>query len=160
MLLLISVDNELSRLPLFCILSEQAGCFLLGAEQHMVRLRRASRMTSGFPFSSEFHFLVPPFLMIYPQSLTAFGRKKSGNNDSGKNQCVCPTVNTRHSRSIGVLLPRKIKSQQQPASHGATILLTKTYKPDNVHRWIAPRTGQSTHAPSRGNCANSFTGKV
>lgn len=37
MLLLISVDNELSRLPLFCILSEQAGCFLLGAEQHNKR---------------------------------------------------------------------------------------------------------------------------
>ena len=33
MLLLISVDNESSRLPLFCILSEQAGCFLLGVEQ-------------------------------------------------------------------------------------------------------------------------------
>ena len=126
----------------------------------MVRLRRASRMTSGFPFSSEFHFLFPPFLMIYPQSLSAFGRKKSGNNDSGKIQCVCLTANTRHSRGIGVLLPRKIKSQQQPASHGAAILLTKTYKPDNVHRWIAPHTGQSTHAPSRGNCANSFTGKV
>ena len=117
-------------------------------------------MPSEFPFSSEFHFLFPPFLMIYPQSLTAFGRKKSGNNDSGKIQCVCLTANTRHSRGIGVLLPRKIKSQQQPASHGAAILLTKTYKPDNVHRWIAPHTGQSTHAPSRGNCANSFTGKV
>ena len=81
-------------------------------------------MPSEFPFSSEFHFLFPPFLMIYPQSLTAFGRKKSGNNDPGKNQCVCPTANTRHSRGIGVLLPRKIKSQQQPASHGAAILLT------------------------------------
>lgn len=33
-------------------------------------------MPSGFPFSSEFHFLFPPFLMIYPQSLSAFGRKK------------------------------------------------------------------------------------
>ena len=35
-------------------------------------------MSSGFPFSSEFHFLFPPFLMIYPQSLSAFGRKKAG----------------------------------------------------------------------------------
>ena len=126
----------------------------------VVRSGGTSGMPSEFPFSSEFHFLFPPFLMIYPQSLTAFGRKKSGNNDSGKIQCVCLTANTRHSRGIGVLLPRKIKSQQQPASHGAAILLTKTYKPDNVHRWIAPHTGQSTHAPSRGNCANSFTGKV
>ena len=32
MLLLISVDNELSRLPIFCILSEQSGYFLLGTE--------------------------------------------------------------------------------------------------------------------------------
>ena len=72
-------------------------------------------MPSGFPFSSEFHFLFPPFLMIYPQSLTAFGRKKSGNNDSGKIQCVCLTANTRHSRSIGVFLPRKNK---KPAAAG------------------------------------------
>ena len=32
MLLLISVDNELSRLPFFCVFFEQSGCFLLGAE--------------------------------------------------------------------------------------------------------------------------------
>jgi hypothetical protein len=37
-----------------------------------------SGMPSRFPFSSEFHFLFPPFLMIYPQSLSAFGRKKAG----------------------------------------------------------------------------------
>ena len=96
-------------------------------------------MPSEFPFSSEFHFLFPPFLMIYPQSLTAFGRKKSGNNDSGKIQYVCLTANPRHSRSMGQY-PVKQKSQQQPASHGAAILLTKTYKPDNVRRWITPHT--------------------
>jgi len=81
----------------------------------VVRSEGTSGMPSGFPFSSEFHFLFPPFLMIYPQSLSAFGRKKSGNNDSGKIQRFCLTANTRHSRSIGALLPRKIKSQQQPA---------------------------------------------
>ena len=37
MLLLISVHNELPRLPLFCSFSKQAGCFLLGAEQHNKR---------------------------------------------------------------------------------------------------------------------------
>ena len=30
--LLISVHNELPRLPLFCSFSKQAGCFLLGAD--------------------------------------------------------------------------------------------------------------------------------
>ena len=35
--LLISVHNELPRLPLFCSFSKQAGCFLLGAEQHNKR---------------------------------------------------------------------------------------------------------------------------
>ena len=71
-------------------------------------------MSSGFPFSSEFHFLFPPFLMIYPQSLSAFGRKKSGNNDSGKIQRFCLTANSRHSRSMGQYTEKK-KSQQQPA---------------------------------------------
>ena len=37
MLLLISVHNELSRLPFFCILSKQIRRFLLGAEQHNKR---------------------------------------------------------------------------------------------------------------------------
>jgi hypothetical protein len=74
----------------------------------VVRLRRAPRMPSGFPFSSEFHFLFPPFLMIYPQSLSAFGR------NSGKIQYVCLTANPRHSRSMGQY-PVKQKSQQQPA---------------------------------------------
>jgi len=80
----------------------------------VVRSEGASGMPSGFPFSSEFHFLFPPFLMIYPQSLSAFGRKKSGNNDSGKIQYVCLTANPRHSRSMGQY-PVKQKSQQQPA---------------------------------------------
>ena len=71
-------------------------------------------MPSRFPFSSEFHFLFPPFLMIYPQSLSAFGRKKSGNNDSGNIQHVCLTANSHHSRSMGQS-PVKQKSQQQPA---------------------------------------------
>ena len=37
MLLLISVHNELSRLPFFCILSKQIRRFLLGAEHHNKR---------------------------------------------------------------------------------------------------------------------------
>ena len=37
MLLLISVHNELSRLPFFCILSKQMRRFLLGAEHHNKR---------------------------------------------------------------------------------------------------------------------------
>ena len=37
MLLLISVHNELSRLPFFCIRAKQVGCFLLGTEQHNKR---------------------------------------------------------------------------------------------------------------------------
>ena len=37
MLLLISVHNELSRLPFFCILSKQIRRFLFGTEQHNKR---------------------------------------------------------------------------------------------------------------------------
>ena len=37
MLLLISVHNELSRLPFFGVLSKQAGRFLFGTEQHNKR---------------------------------------------------------------------------------------------------------------------------
>jgi hypothetical protein len=80
----------------------------------VVRSEGTSGIPSGFPFSSEFHFLFPPFLMIYPQSLSAFGRKKSGNNAPGKIQYVCLTANSRHSRSMG-RCPVKQKSQQQPA---------------------------------------------
>ena len=75
-------------------------------------------MPSGFPFSSEFHFLFPPFLMIYPQSLSAFGRKKSGNNDSGKIQCVCLTANTRHSRNLWALRPKKKSGRNLSCGHG------------------------------------------
>ena len=37
-------------------------------------------------------------------------------------------------------VPRKTKKPAAAGFHGTAILLTKTYKPDNVRRWIAPHT--------------------
>mgnify|MGYP006900167083 CR=1 FL=1 len=68
----------------------------------------------GFHFRLNFISCFHLFLMIYPQSLSAFGAQKSGNNDPGKIQYVCLTANSRHSRSMG-RCPVKQKSQQQPA---------------------------------------------
>ena len=34
----------------------------------------------------------------------------------------------------------KLKKPAAAGSHGTAILLTKTYKPDNVRRWITPHT--------------------
>ena len=72
-------------------------------------------MPSGFPFSSEFHFLFPPFLMIYPQSPSAFGRKKAGTTILVKSSVFASQQTLVIPAALGRYYPVKQKSQQQPA---------------------------------------------
>ena len=96
-------------------------------------------------------FLVSTFLDDISSKPFGIWAQKSGNNDSGKTQRICHTANARHSRNHGDSVPVKQKVSSCPP-HGAAIPLTKTYKPNNVRRWIAPHMGSSSHAP-KGNRA-------